>query len=65
MKVMALEETLKDIPEGRAKTRYAQMLAEVSGETVAVHLPGLTHAAWFVPDQRAAQALGRHFAPHA
>jgi hypothetical protein len=60
MNIITLEETLKDIPEGRAKTSYAQTLAEVSAETVAVHLQRLTHAAWFVPDQRPAQALGRH-----
>ena len=60
MNATTLEETLKYIPEGRAKTRYARMIAEVSAETVVVHLPGFTHPLWFVPGQKAAQVLGRH-----
>lgn len=63
MTVTTLGDTLRYIPEGRAKTRYAQMIADVSAETVAVRLQELTHPLWFVPDQKAAQSLGRHGVP--
>ena len=63
MNATTLEETLKYIPEGRAKTRYARMIAEVLAETVVVHIPRFTHPLWFVPDQKAVQALGRHGVP--